>query len=73
MANKKVVKWLSNRTCDFCHKECDKDLYDAVTVYGPWATMCKSCFEKNSNGLLGTGYGQHYVRNENNEFIKVEG
>ena len=67
------VKWLGNTQCDFCHKECIKDLYDAVTVYGPWATMCKSCFEKNSNGLLGTGYGQHYQKNDNGEFIKIEG
>ena len=33
MANKKVVKWLSNRTCDFCHKECDKDHKGAFFVY----------------------------------------
>lgn len=69
----KEVKWLGSRKCDFCHTECRDDLYDARTVYGPWATMCAECFETYGAGNLGLGRGQHYRKDRNGEFVKVEG
>lgn len=69
-----LTKWLSSHKCDFCFKDIQDDLYDAVTKYGPWATMCKDCFEKHSQHKLGRGFGQHYKKDpKTNDFIKVEG
>lgn len=67
-----VIKWLSSRECDFCKNEIKKELYDAQTVYGCWATMCKECFEHFSTHRLGTGFGQKYEET-NGEFVKVQG
>jgi len=69
----KQVQWFGSKKCDICGIECEDELYDAVTKYGPWATMCKDCFKKESINKLGTGYGQHYVKNEEGKFMKVEG
>ena len=66
-----TATWLGSHTCDFCHKEITDILYDAKTKYGPWATMCNSCFFNNGLGL-GLGLGQKYKLN-NGKFIKVEG
>lgn len=41
--------------CDICADF--KAEYDAKTFRGPWAFMCKSCFEKFGVGL-GMGKGQ---------------
>ena len=41
------------RKCHKCHE------YDAKTIWGPWANMCRPCWE--SLGMyndLGTGKGQ---------------
>lgn len=48
-------------------------VYDAKTRSGPWATMKQESWEKHGSGRLGTGHGQKYVRNEQGQFIKVEG
>jgi len=45
--------------CDFC-KDSDA-LYDAATVYGPWANQCQSCFDLHGLGL-GLGLGQKLTR-----------
>jgi len=70
--SKKQVEWTGSKTCDFCGKECEKDLYDAATTWGPWATMCPDCFFKHG-GSLGTGYGQHYRKNKQGHYMKVAG
>jgi hypothetical protein len=41
--------------CDFCGQEAS---YDGATFLGPWAFMCEADWRANSNGKLGTGYGQ---------------
>jgi hypothetical protein len=49
-------------------------IYDARTKYrGQWATMTEDSFKIHGHGLLGQGFGQKYVRQENGELHKVEG
>ena len=68
----KEVEWMGSTKCDYCNEEIKDDLYDAKTIYGPWATMCKEHFKKLSCSI-GPGKGQHYKKNEQGKFIKVEG
>lgn len=70
MAKKKL--WFGTTECDVCGKEIKKTLYDAKTVYGPWATMCESCFRKIGVGMA-LGLGQKYKKNKDGEFEKIEG
>lgn len=69
----KETKWLGSTQCGFCKEQIKGMLFDAKTVYGCWATMCSVCYTEYSVQKLGTGYGQKYKENSNNEFIKVEG
>lgn len=50
--------------CDFCARENKKKIavYDAATVYGPWANMCRAHFAQYGIGL-GTGRGQQLILN----------
>ncbi|KFH18447.1 hypothetical protein IB60_17225 [Brucella abortus LMN1] len=62
--------------CDVCSivfpKAPGTEMYDARTRAGPWANMCRCCF--NFEGLgLGTGLGQKYVLQEDGRFLCVEG
>jgi hypothetical protein len=52
--------------CDLCHKKI-KHWVDGKTVMGPWANMCKLCFNKYGVGI-GTGKGQEYI-----DGVKVRG
>lgn len=72
MAVKRTVKWLGSKECDFCHTTCKKDLYDGMTTFGAWAVMCPSCFIFNGRGV-GPGVGQHYHKDKNGDFVKIEG
>jgi hypothetical protein len=50
-------------TCDICKADgmqVDAE-YDAKTVFGPWANMCRRCYVTYGPGRLGTGYGQRLV------------
>ena len=70
----KVIKYINPpEVCDVCHKPFTKNImYDAKTVYGPWANMCMTCF--NSIGVgLGTGLGQQYKKNDSGDWIKNAG
>ena len=75
MATSKNVKWLGKHKCDFCTGKLIVDvLYDARTIYGPWAVMCQEHFEMFSLGKLGIGYGQKYTKQKDPiGFFKVEG
>jgi len=48
-------------------------MYDAKTVYGPWANMTQESFEKHAIGYLGTGYGQKYQMQDDGKWLKVGG
>jgi len=48
--------------CDIC-KDGTKAEYDAKTVFGVWAYLCRKCFSKYGIGL-GIGKGQKLVRRE---------
>ena len=58
--------------CDICHGPFDTFMYDAKTVYGPWACMCSDCFNVIGIGI-GTGRGQQYIKNEAGDWIKNAG
>ncbi len=61
--------WGGDTTCDMCKKPITKYLYDAQTDsgWGAWATMCKSCWQK-EGCHLGGGQGQEYVETEPGKF-----
>jgi hypothetical protein len=57
-------RWLSlvPGFCDTCDGPIKKVFYDAKTSGGPWANMCKTCFNRGPGiGKLGTGLGQEYT------------
>jgi len=48
--------------CETCDAPIKKVFYDARTVHGPWALMCKTCFITGpGTGRLGVGFGQEYT------------
>lgn len=69
----KNVIWSSSRTCDFCHREINDILIDGKTKEGPWATMCTECHSLYGYNKFGTGIGQKYKKNSENQFVKIEG
>ena len=49
------------RNCDMCHQDPPVPAYaDGKTTFGPWANMCKPCFEIHGVGL-GLGMGQELL------------
>ena len=55
--------WLSDLgDCDICGKGLVEEsvFYDARTRNGIWAIMCKECFKKLTDNILGIGSGQEY-------------
>jgi hypothetical protein len=62
--------------CDLCGTDLDLDMYDArarVPGLGRiWANLCEDCFARN-DGHLGTRRGQHYQRQPNGQWLKIEG
>lgn len=69
----KVTKYINPpNVCDNCHCDFGTFMYDAKTVYGPWANLCSDCFNVIGVGL-GTGLGQQYIKNEAGDWIKNAG
>jgi hypothetical protein len=59
----KAKRFLGEPKCSFCGATIAEEgahLYDAATVFGPWAKMCDGCWILNGRGLLGVGHGQMY-------------
>lgn len=57
------------KECDVCHGPFNGgEMYDAKTIYGPWANMCFGCFNTIGVGL-GVGMGQMY-RLKDGKYIK---
>lgn len=72
----KVVVWCGRNPthCDTCAEPIKDIFFDTVTQMGPWGCICPSCFTLGpSIGKLGVGFGQKYVLQENNTFLKVAG
>ena len=57
--------------CDTCGGKFEDKMYDAATIYGPWACMCTHCFNTLGKGL-GTGLGQEYTK-QGDQWVKVAG
>ena len=47
--------------CDFCQPTPVPAYADGMTTMGPWANMCRDCFEKYGIGL-GLGRGQELLQ-----------
>lgn len=56
----KEVKVIKRPDCAFCEEKTPAH-YDAVTVFGSWAYLCCTCFNKYTHGKLGTGVGQRLI------------
>lgn len=56
--------WIAEvpKSCEICGAKIRATFYDAATKSGPWAIMCRGCFEAVGEGRLGIGYGQKYVK-----------
>lgn len=66
--------WLSplGDTDDFGDKY-STDMIDGATIAGPWANMTPASWMKYGIGRLGTGYGQHYKKQPDGKWLKIEG
>ena len=48
-------------------------IIDGKTKRGPWAIMTPASFDIHGIGRLGTGFGQKYVKQQDGNWLKVEG
>ena len=69
------MKWLGKNECDICRERGVNDptikgkkAYDAPTVFGGWAFMCRNCYNTYSTKRM----GQEYTKDENGDFIKTK-
>lgn len=58
--------------CDIDGTVIKDNFVDGRTRRGPWANMCLSCHRTQGVGL-GTGKGQHYKKQGDGRWLKVEG
>lgn len=60
-----------DQKCDLCKESLfsSPHFYDAATIYGPWAWLCESCFQKYGRSLV-TGVGQQY---DSKSYVKTAG
>lgn len=74
MTIKLVVYANPPESCDICDRAFSslKLMFDCKTRGGPWATLCKTCFNLYGIGL-GTGLGQEYTRQSDGKWIKTNG
>jgi hypothetical protein len=49
------------------------EFIDGRTKEGPWAIMTPTTWKHKGVGRLGTGVGQRYKRQEDGQWLKVEG
>ena len=54
-------------------KQTGEVIYDAKTKFGPWATMTEASYRTYGVGVLGIGFGQKYIRDEQGHLNLVEG
>lgn len=73
MQNPNHKYWIGAiENCDLCHKPIKDVFIDGSTLYGPWATMCKHCFNVRGRGV-GTGKGQMYELQPDGQWLKIQG
>lgn len=67
-----AVKWLGENVCDICRERGVSDptvkgkyAYDGPTVMGPWAFMCRNCWNTYGRKTM----GQEYKKDDNGEFV----
>jgi hypothetical protein len=58
--------------CDICTAPITDAFIDGKTRMGPWANMCRKCHVHLGVGL-GTGKGQHYVKQPDGRWLKTQG
>ena len=62
--------------CDICEASFvapGSMMFNTTTRSGPWGYFCKSCYDENTFGRLGTGLGQRYVRQPDGKWLKTGG
>ena len=60
------------KDCQICARSITSEFIDGKTTKGPWAMMCIHCHHECGVGL-GTGKGQRYTLQSDEEWHKVEG
>jgi hypothetical protein len=60
------------KRCDICGAPIENEFVDGAVWMGGWANMCIPCHKGCGVGL-GTGRGQHYKKQQDGTFEKVEG
>jgi hypothetical protein len=58
MEDEKILKVRKSPKCDICLSNgCEEDaVYEAQTIFGPWAFLCQKCFDEVGISLeLGLG------------------
>jgi len=48
-------------------------MIDGRTKMGPWANMTPESWKTHGIGLLGTGYGQMYKKQDDGRWLKIQG
>ena len=70
----KAKYWVSQvGTTDDFDRPYGTTMYDAKTVFGPWACMSEESYRKSGIGRLGTGLGQKYEKQTDGKWLKVDG
>ena len=70
-----TVTWSSPipKECQICCSKITDEFIDGKLAHrGTWAIMCPACHRIYGAGF-GVGKGQHFVKGENNLFIKKHG
>lgn len=61
------------KACDVCHDPITTEFSDVnVPLYGRWGNLDAKCVTS-LDCTYGTGHGQRYERNDDGQFVKVEG
>lgn len=60
------------KNCQHCKKPIKNCFYDAKLKWGSWAYICPRCHKAVGVGV-GVGKGQKYIKNDKDQFFKVEG
>lgn len=67
-------EWVGSipKTCGYCGTRLSDVFYDTRTTDGPWACLCRRCFNHVGSGL-GSGLGQKYQKQPDGSWACVAG